>query len=380
MKLDAASHERKNNFDVLRLAAATLVLISHSFVVVGANEPFVGHWPLGTLGVEIFFAISGFLVAKSWFAQPRLGAFAVKRGLRIVPALAVIVLALALVLGPALTEGSLGTYFHSSQTYTYPVDNVAATVSGGTVRHVALDLPGVFTSNPDHSVDKSLWTLPIEVRAYIALALVGALGLLSGGLPLLALGFFALSVMPDSITTTPVIGSGLDFLRGGGGEASHLIAMFFFSALLYRYRTRVALRADLALVAFVALVASVGTPLERPLLIVALPYLALFLAYRSWGGLRAVTSHADVSYGLYLLAFPVQQTIVRLWGDDMPGALVVAVIAFPITYLLALGSWHAIEKRALRLKGSLAGPRTARGTARRPATPAAEPAPAPAQV
>ena len=246
MNLDAASHERKNNFDVLRLAAATLVLISHSFVVVGANEPFVGHWPLGTLGVEIFFAISGFLVAKSWFAQPRLRSFAVKRGLRIVPALAVIVLALALVLGPAVTDGSLGTYFHSSDTYTYPVDNVAATVSGGTVRHVALDLPGVFTSNPDHSVDKSLWTLPIEVRAYIALALVGALGLLSGGLPLLALGFFALSVMPDSITTTPVIGSGLDFLRGGGGEASHLIAMFFFSALLYRYRTRVALRADLA--------------------------------------------------------------------------------------------------------------------------------------
>ena len=264
MKLDAASHERKNNFDVLRLAAATLVLISHSFVVVGANEPFVGHWPLGTLGVEIFFAISGFLVAKSWFAQPRLGAFAVKRGLRIVPALAVIVLALALVLGPALTEGSLGTYFHSSQTYTYPVDNVAATVSGGTVRHVALDLPGVFTSNPDHSVDKSLWTLPIEVRAYIALALVGALGLLSGGLPLLAIGFFALSVMPDSITTTPVIGSGLDFLRGGGGEASHLIAMFFFSALLYRYRTRVALRADLAAVAFVALVASVGDSARTP--------------------------------------------------------------------------------------------------------------------
>ena len=62
----------------------------------------------------------------------------------------------------------------------------------------------------------------------------------------------------------------------------------------------------------------------------------------------------------------------------MPGALVVAVIAFPITYLLALGSWHAIEKRALRLKGPLAGPRTARSTARRPATPAAEPAPAPA--
>ena len=85
---------------MLRLVAATLVLVSHSFVVVGAAEPFVGHFLQGTLGVDIFFAISGFLVAKSWFSQPRLRAFAVKRGLRIGPALAMLTLALALGLGP----------------------------------------------------------------------------------------------------------------------------------------------------------------------------------------------------------------------------------------------------------------------------------------
>jgi len=360
MNLDAASRERRNNFDVLRLAAASLVLVSHSFVVVGAGEPYVGHWPLGTLGVEIFFAISGFLVAKSWFAQPSIRAFAVKRGLRILPALAVIALALAFVLGPAVAHGSLGDYFGARTTYAYAVDNVAATASGGTVRQVAHHLPGVFGSNPDTSVDKSLWTLPIEVRAYIALALLGAVGMLTGGLPLLVIGFFALSVAPDSITSAPVIGSGLNFLRGSGGEAAHLIAIFAFSALLYRYRERVSLRPGLAALALAALVASIGTPLERVVLVVAIPYLALFFAYRSWGGLRVATKHADVSYGLYLLAFPVQQTIVRLWGGTLPAPLVVAVIAFPITYLLALGSWHAVEKRALRLKGALATPRAAR--------------------
>jgi peptidoglycan/LPS O-acetylase OafA/YrhL len=380
MNLDPASRELKNNFDVLRLAAATLVLISHSFVVVGVGEPYVGHFPLGTLGVEIFFAISGFLVAKSWFAQPRLRAFAVKRGLRILPALAVLTVGLALVLGPAVTHGSIGSYFHSSATYGYPVDNVAATASGGTVRSVSLHLPGVFASNPDTSVDKSLWTLPIEVRAYIALAIVGAIGLLTGGLPLLAIGFFALSVAPDSIITTPVIGSGLNFLRGSGGEAAHLLAIFFFAGLLYRHRARISLRTDLAVVALAALVASIGTPLERPVLVVAIPYLSLFLAYRSWGGFRTVARYGDVSYGLYLLAFPVQQLIVREWGgSSLPAPMVVAAIAFPVTYALAFASWHGVEKRALRLKGALAGPR-----ARRPKVAEAAPSPtaaaAPAQL
>jgi peptidoglycan/LPS O-acetylase OafA/YrhL len=376
MSLDTASRELRNNFDVLRLAAATLVLVSHSFVVVGHHEPHVGHFPVGTLGVEIFFAISGFLVAKSWFAQPRLGAFAFKRALRIIPALAVTVAVLAFVLGPAVSGRSPSAYFGAGDTYAYPVDNVAAVATGGSLRPVSHDLPGVFTANPDASVDRSLWTLPIEVQAYMALAVLGAAGLLTGALPLLVAGFFALSVAPGGIVDLPGIGSALEFVRGADGEAAHLLAIFSFSALMYRYRAKVALRADLAAVAAVAMVASLNTPVERWVLLVAIPYLALFLAYRSWGGLRRLTEHADVSYGLYLLAFPVQQTIVHLWGGR-PAPTVVALIAFPITYLLALSSWHGVEKRALRLKRTLADRRAARLTARRTAP---EPEPAPARA
>jgi peptidoglycan/LPS O-acetylase OafA/YrhL len=59
--------------------------------------------------------------------------------------------------------------------------------------------------------------------------------------------------------------------------------------------------------------------------------------------------------------------IVHLWGADRPSPAVVALIAFPITYLLALGSWHGVEKRALAMKHMLANRRAARATARRPA-------------
>ena len=375
MRLDAASRELRNNFDVLRLAAAAMVLVSHSFVVVGAREPHVGHFPLGTLGVEIFFAISGFLVAKSWFGQPRLRAFAVKRGLRILPALIVTVLACAFVLGPVVTELSSHTYFTSSPTYTYEVDNVVATATGGVIRDVSHTLPGVFSANPDHSVNRSLWTLPIEVQAYIAIALLGFAGLLTVGLPALAIGLFALSVAPHGIADLPVVGWPLNWLRGADGENAHLLAIFAMSALLYRHRARIALRLDLAIVAAIAAVALLGTPLERPALVLCIPYLALVVAYRSWGGLRRLASRGDVSYGLYLLAFPVQQTIVYAWGGSLPAPGVVVAIALPITYLLAFASWHLVEKRALRLKGALAGRRPARA-----ATASEQPAAAPAVI
>jgi peptidoglycan/LPS O-acetylase OafA/YrhL len=366
MNLDAASRNMRNNFDVLRLGAAVMVLVSHSFVVAGVAEPHVGHFPLGTLGVEIFFAISGFLVAKSWFGQPRLRAFAVKRGLRILPALTVTVVACAFVLGPAVTDQSKHSYLTTSSTYAYPVDNVATTATGGAVRNVNHSLPGVFKSNPDTSVNRSLWTLPIEVQAYMAIALLGLAGLLAAGLPALAGGFFLLSVAPSSIGDLPVIGWPLHYIQGADGENAHLLAVFAISALMYRYRTRISLRADLAAIAAIAAVASLGSPIERGVLVLCIPYLALFLAYRGWSGLRRLTSHADVSYGLYLLAFPVQQTIVYAWSGSLPEPGVVVAIALPITYVLALCSWHLVEKRALRLKGALAGRREPRVAATAP--------------
>lgn len=379
MSLGAHATGRDNNFDVLRLLAATMVLVSHSFLVSGATEPAIGRWPLGTLGVEIFFAISGFLIMMSWSRRPGLRGFAVRRGLRIVPALVVAVVTCAFVLGPLVTRLSPSSYFRDAATPAYVSDNLAAVGTGGAAHRVDLELPGVFETSPDTAVNRPLWTLPIEVQAYATVAALGVVGLLTGFVGLAAAAFFLLSVAPGAVGL-PLVGAPLEFLRGADGLAAHLLAVFFVSALFYRHRDRVPLRLDLALVAAVAAVAALGTPFERPVLVVAIPYLVLIAAYRSWGGLRALTRPGDVSYGIYLLAFPAQQTIFHLWGGGGPTPLELALSAFAISYLLALASWHGVEKRALHLKHRWTSPRGETAATRAGRPEAVDPAPAPIQT
>ena len=163
---------RPNSFDLLRLFAAFAVVWGHACDLSGhlAADPiarFTGVGGLGSLGVSVFFAISGFLVVGSFVRRPNLLSYAAARGLRLIPALAVVVLASALVIGPFVTRSPLGAYFASPQTWLYPIRNVL-------ILPVAYQLPGVFAGNPyPDAVNGSLWTLRLEVGFYAITALLG---------------------------------------------------------------------------------------------------------------------------------------------------------------------------------------------------------------
>jgi peptidoglycan/LPS O-acetylase OafA/YrhL len=343
MTLDRWTADRDNSFDLLRLLAAGLVLLSHSFALAAAGEPQIGDHSVGFFGVEIFFAISGFLVVQSWTLDPRPSAFALKRALRILPALAVVVALSALVLGAALTTLPLGDYLGSAQTAAYPVRGVASVATGGLAGGPAYELPGVFAANPHGaSVNGSLWTLPVEVDAYAMLVLLGLTGLLRRALPFIAAAAVAATTVPSAIAGVPVLSGRLDQIA--------LLGVFSIGSLLYLHRERVPLRLDVAAVALVVAVAGLGTPLERLTSTLAIPYLVLVAAYRTWPGLRALTRAGDVSYGLYLLAFPVGQTLLAVWGSGRPAPLLLFAISLPLTYALAQLSWRVVESPALRAK------------------------------
>jgi len=323
IKLADVAASRANNFDVLRLFAAALVLVSHAFPLTGHRD-LLFHIDLGTIGVEIFFAVSGFLVMKSWLSEPRVRTFLRKRALRIFPGLVCALAVATLVIGPFFSALPVAEYFSSPNSWLYFVRNV--------LLEPQWRLPGVFTGNPSTAVNGSLWTLPVEVQMYVLLAVAGVTGFARRRLPVVicaaALAFLNLVTIP--------------------GPSMRLASVFVAGAALYLLRGAIVLRAEIAIALFVAWAALSETRFEAAVAMIAIPYLVTWAAYCSPAGLRRLVAPGDVSYGFYVYAFPVQQSVVALLGPLNPWLLI--AIAMPAAWMLGLCSWRLVEAPMLKRK------------------------------
>lgn len=330
-----------NAFDALRLFAALLVIVGHAFRLTGEAGPMFAGAGVATTGVKIFFVISGYLVAQSYMrdADPR--RFLQRRLLRIVPGLTAVVLLTVLVLGPLLSTLPAAAYFADPGTWTY-LANLAFYPTDA--------LPGLFgTNTAPGEVNGSLWSLPPEISMYL---LLPALAGLSFALTR-AYRVFALAAgLITAVALLVIVSSELRgwTIYGTRVWAWFSVAPYFLFGACYallrwdRYLNRAVAVAFLAL-----LIALPAVPiLTELLLIAALPYmvLAFGVAPAPLGG--ALTRRGDFSYGLYLYAFPIQQTLVALGA---PGG---AMGNFALAALLAGGcaalSWHLIERPALLMK------------------------------
>lgn len=327
--------DRRNNYDVLRLVAALLVLYSHAFALTGHPEPSVPFTDdtLGFDAVLIFFSLSGMLVTASWRREPRLLPFAWKRALRIVPGLLVCNVLAAYLLGPLLTDLSGRAYLLSQGPLRFVV--------GNTLMRSVILLPEVFTRNTQMTVNGSIITLPVEVKAYVLLAVVGII---------VAAGSWRHRAVLLPVLALAVAGA---FLTGLKSPRTLLVlfGVFLGGAAIELLGARVQVRAAVFVLATAGWVASyhVPFPLHLVLVGVSVPYLTYYLGHRALGRLRSTTRFGDFSYGIYIYAFPVEQALISWWGTAVPPLSVVAA-SLPITYLLGAGSWLLVEKRCLALK------------------------------
>ncbi len=341
---------RARGMDVLRLAAATLVIVAHSYNLTLHEEPFrrFGGPEFGDIAVAVFFAISGFLVTASWISDPRLRSFVLRRALRILPGLWVVLLVTVLGVGVVVTAQPVLTYLTSLDTWRYPLERAV-------VFSTRPSLPGVFTTNPYGSaVNGSLWTLPVEVTAYGATLLFGVTGLLARRRELVAVAIVLLMVIQETILPTA---SGLVATDSAGAVVHWLVHFGLFyavGALLFLYRDHVPLSFGAAAAALIVWVLSFDTGAMTIVGQIALPYAVLVLGYRAPESVdRFFRRIGDLSYGTYIYAFPVQQMIIHYDTGIRPPPLI--ALSIPITYACAYASWHLVERPALRLRRRLTG-------------------------
>ena len=78
-------------------------------------------------------------------------------------------------------------------------------------------------------------------------------------------------------------------------------------------------------------------------------YLALWLALTPRLPPIGAARFGDLSYGLYIYGWPVEEGTIRLLGGSASWWQVFA-LALPATAALAFLSWHLVERPALQLK------------------------------
>jgi peptidoglycan/LPS O-acetylase OafA/YrhL len=330
MTLNNFLQRDNNNFELLRLVAAGAVIIGHAGHISGdtSSRDLVLQWLQfdysGSLAVKFFFLLSGLVVTNSWFSNPNIGRFVAARVARVFPALIVVLMLSAYVIGPAMTSLSPGAYLTSHDTLRYVVRNV--------MLNTTFILPGVFENAADRGVNGSIWTIPMECFCYLMLALVGSL--CRGRNRFL----FSLAVVLLAVAALSYP-AGISKLRMPQ-ESAPMFFYFAIGALLAVWKDKVVL--NHFSVIGLALLSGVfrGTA--------AMPYLVCGTIFASaiWLAttplVRRLRLPGDFSYGIYLSGWPIQQILHAAFPDM--GAFGNWTSALLLASGFGAMSWYLVEK------------------------------------
>lgn len=331
----------RNNFQFIRLASASLVVVAHAYGLLALPVPTWFGVRVSAFAVRIFFVVSGYLICESWNRDASVHRYLLRRSLRILPGLIVVVVLSAFILGPLLTECSLAEYFADPQFARY-FWNIALAPS--------YTLLGVFQHNPlNTAVNGSVWTLPAEAAMYLLLPLYGTAAsplcrrvLLPAALIGLGGAGYYLALRPNEMQPGAWGSSVPQLLRWA--------PYFLAGAAVHVWRLERFLNLHAAVAALALLSFTPGSiQLHEALLLLLTPYVVLAFCLTPSPFLERFGRHADISYGAYLYSYPVQQTLIACFGPGLHPLLLTAA-AMPLSWLCGFASWHVVEKRALRFK------------------------------
>lgn len=333
-----------NLLKVFRVVLAFLVWFSHAYTLIGSswNEPVLlasnGRFGIGTFALDCFMLLSGFLLMKAYTARPNLLDYWQRRFLRIYPPYAISIF-LIIVMAYFLSADKLSSYL-CSKDFIHFIENFS-------LFHQHYVLPGVFNNSLHKliAVDGSIWSLPYEILLY---AIIPLLFLLKNkkiiNLLLIASVLLFLYLNQRTLVQLPLFDLNvlahlcIPFIIGvflsNSFHKFHLLLSFAGFSLLYFYDK---------------------IYLSSILIFTAEAFLMYFLlAYFKQSQVLNRYALPDLSYGVFLYGFFIQQACIELFPLSEFGFSFYLCISLLGTVIFALFSWYCIEVPFLKLKQKIA--------------------------
>ncbi|WP_413503312.1 acyltransferase family protein [Serratia grimesii] len=321
-----------NNLDLIRLLAAISVIVYHSFPLNpqwGLTDPIkdtFSYMTTGGLAVKVFFFISGLLVTNSLLSRESTIHFVISRAFRIFPGLAFVLILTALVIGPIFTTMPFTDYFTSGQPLVYILKNLSL--------QTQYFLPGLFEGNK-YGVNGSLWTIHYEVLAYVVLLGIYLLGI---GKSQWLSSLVCICIIIEPITPL----KGVLFASSDNNAIYLLAPCFALGSLLAINKDLYKSNITIPIVIFTSQFIFTNEAISS--LLMCLSVCLALLHISSLEIVKKIRIRQDISYGVYLWGFPVQQVISQSFHFGFFANVLLSIL---LTMAIALVSWVAIEKPAI---------------------------------
>lgn len=331
-------YSRENNLNLIRLIAAISVTFGHSFAMTHGSHyefiPGINSAGFGFYAVAIFFGLSGFLITQSYFRNSNWIIYLKARLLRLVPGylfanFLTALLIVFIVKGDWTLLASKAFFIH---------------VVGGYFKE-GHSFPDVFSHLHYNSTNGSMWTLVYEFRMYILVLIFGVLGILRRKFIFLALctAIFGIAAIPVEPIFKPVFNT-LFKIKWNDPTYLSLALCFGLGTLAFLFRDKVRL---FFWPSVVLLLSAAFFDFWLFKCVFAIYFIFCF-AYIPKFYIHKLNFKNDLSYGIYILSWPIQQCVLHLKLTNNPYAVFGISMAFIIP--LAFISWKLVEEPSLKLK------------------------------
>lgn len=299
-----------------------------------------------SLGVKLFFLLGGYFITISWNSEKKISRYLIKRFFRIWPPLVIAVFVTAFIICPLFSSLEIGEYLKNPEVMNYFIKNIKL--------YPVYALPGVFIENPyKGAVNGSLWSLPVEMLMYIIVPLFSTFvirrerkrdffAMLIITVMICALQILHLVYFPEK----RIIIYGTDLMQALDLFPWYLIGMLFTFPYIKK-----CLNLQIAMLLYMLCACmQFLTVFNYIMVYIFFPYVifSFGLSNSPFFGKKIPSRRWEISYGLFLYGFPIQQAVewINLKNNMQFSFMTELTMSVFITSVFAYISHNFVEEKS----------------------------------